>query len=677
MTEETPPQPQLTTEEEVKLLNVTASRHLYQLLITRPYKDLNKKRQLVDRDSHLGTEGLVEFRSFNDPNFELTLKTKELGIQSSAENSDSGTQTFWSRKVNSSAQTEFVTMLPEFSKSIQEQDDFLNFLTIVQERVNPVLDANMVSDLFKDQLNLLTASDDSLVKSFAVSQLKEFLSLKDARFNSPVCCIDWMPNNNDTIAISFASTSTFDKYIEHWVNAPVEYIFIWNFQSILHPQYVLEAPAVVKVFKFCPTNPNIIVCGCENGQVLLYDLSDNKTKITAELRNRYSTEDSFSEYYHAKFSSLIISPTLAPTKCSSQPICDLQWLPPGQKILRIGELDTCEVTSQFITISLDGRLIVWDINIDTTNVHTNDDPFLPGASLINEWTPVFTMNILKNPKTGIFYPTHHFHVFQEAGKLTGDARIMTIEGDVVGFNWINGLDRSLAGRQNPLVTIKHQLLYHTDLGFLESPFLPGIFLSCDRSMIVLSDLKNGIVELFRSSARQQAVTCAAFSPTRSSVFLVGKENGEIELWALLDKSHECLFTQSVASAKITSLRFGVGHNDKQLLAVGCGDGSLMIYKVPEFMSKPSNEEVEQMKNFIEQQRGFVSQTEERFKIRQAEAKKNVADGAQGQKVEGEEKESEEEELDETKVDVELVQFDREYAKMVKEFEEMEKRNATD
>lgn len=674
MAEEEAKPAELSIEEQVKLLTVSPTRNLYQLLITRPYKELNKKRQLVDRDSHLGTEGLVEFRSFNDPNFELTLKTKELGIQSAADTVDASTQSAWSRKVNSSAQTQFVTMLPEYSKSIQEQDDFLDFLKHVQERVNPILDSNMTADLFKDQLACLIASDDSLVKSFAVSQLKEFLSLKDARFNSPVCCIDWMPGSHDTIAISFASTSTFDKYLESWVNAPVEYIFLWNFQSILHPQYVLEAPAVVKVFKFCPTNPNIIVGGCENGQVIMYDLSDEKTKITAELRNRYSTEDSFSEFYHAKFSSMIISPTLAPTKCSSQPICDLKWLPPAQKILRIGELDSCEVTSQFITISLDGRLIVWDTNIDTTNVHVNDDGFLPGASLINEWTPVFTMNILKNPKAGIYLPTRLFHVFTEQGKLTGDARIMTDEGQVVGFNWVNGLDRSLAGRQNPQVTMKHQLLYHTALSFAESPFLPGIFLSVDRSQIVLSDLKTNVIELFRSSARPQSVTCAAFSPTRPSVFLVGKENGEIEVWALLDKSHECLFTQSVASAKVVSISFGVGHNDKQFLAVGCGDGSLMIYKIPEFMSKPSQDEAEMMKQFIEQQRNFVNQTEERFKIRAAEAKKSTQEVA-GTKTEGEEKETEEEDTDNEKVDVELVNFEKEYSRIVKEFEEMEKRNA--
>jgi hypothetical protein len=58
-------------------------------------------------------------------------------------------------------------MLPELAKIIQEQDDFV------------------ASDVFKDQVALLVASDDSVVKSFSVSQVKELLSLKDARFGRP------------------------------------------------------------------------------------------------------------------------------------------------------------------------------------------------------------------------------------------------------------------------------------------------------------------------------------------------------------------------------------------------------------------------------------------------------------------------------------------------------------
>jgi hypothetical protein len=156
----------------VKLLSVASTRHLYQLLITCPSKLFNRRRNFVGRDSHLGTEGLVEYRSFKDPNCELVRQRQEISVQSTPETTDATTQSAWSRKVNSSAQTQYITMLPELAKILQEQDDFLDFARKIQERVTPVLDANLASDVFKDQLALLIASDDSLVKSFSVSQLK-------------------------------------------------------------------------------------------------------------------------------------------------------------------------------------------------------------------------------------------------------------------------------------------------------------------------------------------------------------------------------------------------------------------------------------------------------------------------------------------------------------------------
>jgi hypothetical protein len=284
------------------------------------------------------------------------------------------------------------------------------------------------------------------------------------------------------------------------------------------------------------------------------------------------------------------------------------------------------------------------------------------------------MNIYKNPKAALYFPTRLFHIGSDEGKLNGEARIVTEEGEVLGFNWVNGMDRSLTGRQNPAVTLKQQFLYHTPVSFVPSPFIPGLFLACDRSQIVLADLKQGVQELFRSSARTAGLTCVAFSPTRPSLFLAGKDNGEVEIWAILDKSHECLFTQSVASSRVVSLSFGVGHNEKQLLAVGCGDGSLMIYKVPEFMSRAGNEEAEQMRKFVEQQRAFVLQTDDRFKVRAAEARQKEADARNTRKTDSEEKTQEEEDFDEDKVDIELVQFEREYTRILKEFEAIEAKN---
>ncbi|EAY03279.1 hypothetical protein TVAG_299420 [Trichomonas vaginalis G3] len=673
MTEEEAPAPPLTIEEEVKLLTVQNTRNLFQLLITRPQKELNKKRNFVDRDSHLGTEGLVEYRSFKDPNYDLVRATLDCAIQSSEQTTEVSSQTPWCRKVNSSAQTIPVTFLPELRQSIQEQEDFLQFAHKIAERVSPVLESNVSSDVFQDQLANLKACDDSLVKSFSVSQLKEFLSLKDARFSSPVTCIDVMPGSKETVGISFASSTSFDQYMKRSANAPVEHIFIWNFQAILHPQYVLESPSVVLCFKFCPHNPNIVVGGCENGQVLLWDISDEKTKISADLRTSYSTEDSFSTFYHPKYASTFFGPNLTPSKSHTQPVYDLKFLPKTQKFTRIGEVVQCENTTQFATISVDGHLIIWDIDIDESTCAPNTHALLPGASLTNEWLPTFNMNLFKSAKENIYYPGTIFGLLTDNnGAFTGDCRFVTEYGDACAFNWINGPDKTVIGRQNPYISSSQQLMYHTAVGFVENPFVHGLFVGCDRCQVVLADLTNEVTELFRSAARHHPATCVAFSPTRPSVFVVGKENGDIEVWSILDKSHECLFSQSVASSRVSSLAFGTAKTGVQLLCIGCGDGTLMIFQVPSFMSNPAPNEEEQLRTFVEQQNKFVAQTRERFNARGGGNKKTEQVKAEGQ-AEGEEEKAPEEEDDGEKVDVELVQFEKEYAKIIKEFEEFEKK----
>lgn len=676
--EEEAPQKQLTTEEEVKLLTVHNTRNLFQLLITRPQKELGKKRNFVDRDSHLGTEGLVEYRSFKDPNYELVRATLDMGIQSSESLKTTATQSPWCRKVNSCAQTAPVTMLPEMRQSIQEQDDFLQFAHKISERVLPVLESNVSSDVFLDQLALLTARDDSLVKSFSVSQMKEFLSLKDARYNHPVACIDVMPNSNDTVAISFASSSSFDQYLKRSASAPVEHIFIWNFQAILHPKYVLESPSVVLSFKFCPTRPNIIVGGCENGQVLLWDLEDESTKVISELRTSYSTEDSFSITYHPKYASLLFGVNLSISKSHTQPVTTLRFLPPNQRFTRMGEVEKCEETTQFATISLDGHLNIWDIVVDPTVVHPNDDPYLPGASLRPEWTPVFTMNLFKDMKENILYTGLDFSFLcdQKSHQLTGDCRFVTDYGEALAFNWITGPDKSLVGRQNPKINSSAQLLYHSATGFSENPFISGLFVACDRSQVILADLSKEITELYRSAARPHNVTCTLFSPSRPSVFVVGMDNGDIEIWSILDKSHECLFTQSVASSKVSSLAFGRAKNGKQLLCVGCGDGTLMVYKVPSFMSTIQPNELENLITFVSQQNAFITQTRARFAERGGQKQQDDSDKPEGAQ-EGKEEATPEEEDDNEKVDVELVQFEKEYASISKEFEEFEKKQEED
>jgi uncharacterized membrane protein YgcG len=49
------------------------------------------------------------------------------------------------------------------------------------------------------------------------------------------------------------------------------YILIWNFRDPIHPEYVLESPHEVFCFQHNPSNPDIVVGGCYNGQLIVWD----------------------------------------------------------------------------------------------------------------------------------------------------------------------------------------------------------------------------------------------------------------------------------------------------------------------------------------------------------------------------------------------------------------------
>ena len=54
----------------------------------------------------------------------------------------------------------------------------------------------------------------------------------------------------------------------------------WSVMTMLL-QLLLEAPDDIMSFKFSPTDPNIIVGGCLNGQVVLWDVSRHAERLKA------------------------------------------------------------------------------------------------------------------------------------------------------------------------------------------------------------------------------------------------------------------------------------------------------------------------------------------------------------------------------------------------------------
>jgi hypothetical protein len=61
--------------------------------------------------------------------------------------------------------------------------------------------------------------------------------------------------------------------------------------------------------------------------------------------------------------------------------------------------------------------------------------------------------------------------------------------------------------------------------------------------------------LFSSPCASSYITVVKPSPTRPAVFFVGKADGGIDIWDLLDKSHLPALSQVVCSSAITSMDF--------------------------------------------------------------------------------------------------------------------------
>lgn len=101
------------------------------------------------------------------------------------------------------------------------------------------------------------------------------------------------PSPSGIIAVSCGQSYSFDERIQLSTRLLLSrsLILIWSFTDPIHPQLFLEAPDDILCFRFNPSNPNIVVGGCANGQIILWDLEAyqdrlqlNKSQESTDLR---------------------------------------------------------------------------------------------------------------------------------------------------------------------------------------------------------------------------------------------------------------------------------------------------------------------------------------------------------------------------------------------------------
>ena len=214
--------------------------------------------------------------------------------------------------------------------------------------------------LFQDDFAALADEDTSLGNT-TDSELRELQSFNHLTYctDRSLIYLDWQPNVKGVIATANSQRQTFEEKMAASGKVQTGYVLLWSFSDPIHPQFVLEAPADVYCFRFCPSNPDVVVGGLASGQVVMWDLAEAREAHKLE---KALTDDSSEEggantiCAQAKIFSAV-------DQSHKRTVTDLQWLPPS---LETGERNKFvrklgKQQDQFLTIAGDGQLLVWDV----------------------------------------------------------------------------------------------------------------------------------------------------------------------------------------------------------------------------------------------------------------------------------------------------------------------------
>ncbi|CAB4018875.1 WD repeat-containing 63-like [Paramuricea clavata] len=319
---------------------------------------------------------------------------------------------------------------------------------------------------------------------------------------------------------------------------------------------------------------------------------------------------------------------------------------------------------QLMTCAADGSLLFWDTR-PTKSAHQSqltsvNKPVVltvsnPLKQLDLTWKPILKVSVSHITGSGEFGPTK-FSLAErhgdrssikqpdndkEAGNLnrtvsmTGkkdQGKVLeniatmlfvgTESGDVVYMDWKLSKD-SDSGK---FTVSKPELVLAAHEGLVcvlqRSPFFKDILLSIGGWTFAI--WKEGVSTgpLLESASFPVRLTAGAWSPTRPGVFFVTRADGNVDVWDLLDKSHEPSLTQNVTSALITSVNPYQVSSKQQLLSIGDNVGTLHIMEVPWNLRRPSVNEKNIIENFFEREVSRLKFVEERRKIRAKETVNN-------------------------------------------------------
>uniref|UniRef100_A0A673GY45 WD repeat domain 63 n=1 Tax=Sinocyclocheilus rhinocerous TaxID=307959 RepID=A0A673GY45_9TELE len=605
-TPESHPWISLGSEQEIEEESVTESRPRLRYKISPLLRRCGAPVCFSERSALDGKEGFVECPSYQDKSFSIREMERHTAIQASRDTKHSSTQTLKYPR-NMWTQYESREFSPEEKEHHLRSENLENFITSVLIRFEISLQQNHITDVFCDDWTALCEEDGALTGK-TETQLKEYQSFMDLHFSKEktISHIHWHPTISGVIAVSMTERLSLEERIDNSTKLLLNpsYILFWNFTDPINPQLQLECPDDVLCFQFCPSDPNIIAGGCMNGQVVLWDISAHVERL--------QDTRSGGKNISSKLDKSSVTPVVRYCAVSGienghkAPITDIQWLSETFELSKLGipVENPSGISVQLVTCAPDCCVLFWDLRPPRVVSQSLTD-----VKQKSEEKP------LENPH-GIPNTFKHLNLtWKPFIRVCGD-------GELVYTDWKMDKDND-SGR---LLSTKpiHRLLVHDTLvnTVSRSPFFRDIILTV--SSFSFAIWKEGVTSgpILMSACSKMLRTVGHWSLSRPAVFFIGKEDGSIEVWDLLQNSHEPSQSQNISSAAVTCISTSSISSKQHLLAVSDRLGTLHILQIPWTLRRSSNSERQIVKKYFEKEEERLEYFEKR-QIKHEKEKKEM------------------------------------------------------
>lgn len=613
----------LGSDSEVDETFVRNSRQFLEVEIVLPGKHLNSSRTLRDRNANDSRDSYAQLVNEGEKFENVDRKCICRAVQTCLQPREAFVQTCPEYPKNAWTQYTYEDILSEFmventeeeedqSKEDSEKNDENNsqekdaaqseeneepgektalelFLEARSQEMIRVIKCNAAINLYIDDIDSLSTEKEDISTISKISVFHEQVSFADLNIitaNRFISDVSLHPKLTEYVAILYTSNPKFlnsnqeDKCTKK--NEFQTRVLLWKLDDPLRPKLALQDHREVYSISFCLHDDNLLIGGCSTGQLVIWNIEDflnNRDNRNVKLET--STRDNLP----------VFRPIFVSDKHRSHrlPVRKIQWIPAKHETEPNGNLTKSSVSSglKLLTASEDCTVAVWNISVlsrpFTQGAEDSDEPFQPDSRVKiqssnenSQFTPLcFCFPSVSAQRDEGSADANKYDA-TEKDRATKYLWIGCAEG-LITCTWNNTLEEDLNivrcsyAHNGPVTEITRSF------------YLQNVLLTVGGQVFAIwSDDHVDSPLFWRRTLSWYTSCCWANEP---GVFLVGSQDGNLEIWNIKNESNQPTFTQVVSLQSISYLTLldspVLSDGGFKMIGVGDGGGLFRAFAEPD------------------------------------------------------------------------------------------------